>query len=495
MGLTQSVHDPCLFSGNLLSDSSPTSRSKVHVGIYVDDFVFYSEDPAIEQRFQEDLKKKVVVDFMGDVDYFLGTAFTWKSHDDGNLSVHLCQSAFAEFTAHRFAVDRYNRTPNMTPYRSGLPIDSIAAGDPNDPDFKRRRKVYQSIVGSINWLATCTRPDLSPVLSFLASYSQAPSHQHYKAALHALKYMYSTSDYGISFHSDASHTIQAFNHFPHHHDKEAYSDATAPPSPGDCPNLTAFSDACWGGQVGNSVPDGTPLEPFKLRSMSGYLICRTGGPIAWKAIRQKQTAISSCEAEIYATNECTTDLQSIRYRAQDLDMEDAYNRITIYNDNQAAVDWAATCTNKGTKHLNLRENMVREHHQTGLTKVTHIPGVINASDLFTKELKDAAHFRRCRDTFMVSKATFERCGHVMPSHLQSKNDLPYFSIRSPLTLEASRPATRRRKPAVARRSSLPSATRKATEARRYPIVRVTATLDRGVLTRGGRTSASHVVRQ
>jgi hypothetical protein len=282
----------------------------------------------------------------------------------------------------------------------------IPPPDPKDLDLKRQTKVYQSIPGSLNWLATCTRPDLSPVVSFLASYSHAPAHQHYKAAIHVLKYIYSTADYGISFHSNASNTTQAFNHFPHCHDKEAYTGAS-PPSPGDCTSLTAFSDACWGGHVSNSVPDGTPLELFRLRSMSGYLICRTGGPLAWKSIRQDQTAQSSCEAEIIATNECTTGLASLRLRAQDLGMTDAFTRTTIYNDNQAAVDWAASCTNKGTKHINLRENLVREHHQRALTKVTHIPGVINASDLFTKELKDAAHFRRCRDSFMVSKATFD----------------------------------------------------------------------------------------
>lgn len=174
-------------------------------------------------------------------------------------------------------------------------------------------------------------------MSFLASYSHAPSHQHYKAALHAVKYLYSTADYGISFHSDASITIQAFNHFPHYNNKEAYLDA-APPAPGDCHKLTAFSDACWGGQIVNSVPDGTPLEPFKLHSMSGFFICRTGGPLAWKAIRQDQIALSSCEAEIIAANECTTELDSILNRAQDLNMANAFERITIYNDNQAAVD-------------------------------------------------------------------------------------------------------------------------------------------------------------
>jgi hypothetical protein len=108
-------------------------------------------------------------------------------------------------------------------------------------------------------------------------------------------------------------------------------------------------------------------------------------------------------------------------------------RITIYNDNQAAVDWAASCINKGTKHINLRENYVCKRHQRGITKVTHIPGVINASDLFTKEMKDAAHFRPYRDSFMVSKSVFN-CHVINP-----KTFYLFSSVQSKTTLEASRP--------------------------------------------------------
>ena len=166
-----------------------------------------------------------------------------------------------------------NRVPNMTPYRSDLLIDSIPPPDPGDPDQPRHTKVFQHIVGCINWLATCTRPDIAPTLSLLTAYSQVPSTQHYKAAIHALKYLYSTSKYGISFSSKASSTLQAHNHFPHHHDKEAYTNTTPPP-PSECNQLTAFSDACWDRQMENSIPDGMPLELFKLRSLSGYIISR-----------------------------------------------------------------------------------------------------------------------------------------------------------------------------------------------------------------------------
>ena len=417
MGLTPSVHDPCVYRGVCTDTDNPAAeddRAEVHVGIYVDDFVFYSTDSSQEELFRKELGRRCTVDFMGDVDFFLGTSFTWRRRDDGHLAVHLCQRAFTEFVAHRFGVDQMHRCPTMTPYRSGLPIDAIPPPDADDPDQARRTKVYQRLVGSINWLATCTRPNIAPLLTFLATYNQGPSAQHYRSAIEGLRYLYSTADYGISFHSDADSTMRAFNHFPHHHDAEAYSDAT-PPLPDECHKLSAYCDACWGGQFGNSVKDGVPLELFKYRSLSGFLICRSGGPVAWKSVRQEQTALSSCEAEIVATNECTMNLEGVKHQAAEMGFPDASVTTDIYNDNQGCVDWSAAVTTKGIKHMNLKENRVRESQANGLTCVKHIPGKVNPSDIFTKEMKDAAHFRECRDMFMVSLNNFIEHGHVVPS--------------------------------------------------------------------------------
>ena len=285
MGLKASPHYPCLLSGVLEEPNSQKTisedQSQLHVDLYVDEFVVYSSDPSQEVLFQNLFQEHIQVDFMGDVDYFLGNAFTWLQQKDGNISVYLGQSEFTEFTIHRFLVQSANKVPNMTPYRSGFSIDYIPPVDTLDTDLNRRRQVYHSIVGCINWLATCTRPDIAPVLTFLASYSNSPHPQHYKAAVHALKYLTSTNEYGISFHSESSATIQAFNHFCRHHDRESYTEATTP-SPSECHQLNAYCDTNWGGQFGSAVEDSTPLELFKLRSLSGFLICRSGGPIAWE---------------------------------------------------------------------------------------------------------------------------------------------------------------------------------------------------------------------
>jgi hypothetical protein len=66
--------------------------------------------------------------------------------------------------------------------------------------------------------------------------------------------------------------------------------------------LSTYSDACWGSQLGNAILKGIQLPLFKFWSMSGGIVMRSGGPIVWKADCQERTALSSCDAEIRATN-------------------------------------------------------------------------------------------------------------------------------------------------------------------------------------------------
>ena len=56
MGPEASPHFPCLLSGILDKPNSHKTisedQSQLHVGLYVEDFVFYSSDPAQEVLFQ-----------------------------------------------------------------------------------------------------------------------------------------------------------------------------------------------------------------------------------------------------------------------------------------------------------------------------------------------------------------------------------------------------------------------------------------------------------
>jgi hypothetical protein len=414
MGLKQSTHDPCLFHGVPSSPECPAQPgdAPLTVGLYVDDMVYFSVSDDVEQRFEQILASQFKISFMGVVNWFLGTHFTWCDRPNGDISVHLSQVAFAQNLVERYRQQNINLNPRATPYRSGLPIDSLAAytGDMDDPAFLRLRAQYQSIVGSINWLATNTRPDLAPVTSFLGAYNHHPTQQHMDAALYAIKYICNTAEYGIAFHSNSTQAASAFVHFPFHHDLEAYNDAL-PPTAAENHELTAYSDACWGSQLGSSALPGSEIEMFKLRSMSGYMVVRAGGPIAWSSVRQERTSRSSCEAEVRATDECAKEVLSICLRGRDIGLTDDATATSIHNDNQGCVDWCKTTTTSGMKHLDLRGNAVRESIHMGELSIHHIPGVINCADIFTKELKDASQFCLLRDSFMMDRSIFDKLNH------------------------------------------------------------------------------------
>ena len=407
MGLVPSIHDPCLYQGIPSSEDSPADPTDrpLHLGLYVDDLVYYSEDTSVERRFESLLAAKIKVEFMGTVNWFLDTHFEWSSHQDGALSVHLSQEAYAQHLVEKHRLAGLNYNPRATPYRSGCPIDSIpsATVDEDDDAFVKRRESYQSLVGCLNWLAMNTRPDLSTALSFLASYSSCPQQQHLEAALHVVRYLCSTASQGIAYHSSAAAATSAYIHYPPAHDREAYTDASPRPPHGSC---QGFCDANWGSQIGDALPDGEEIELFKYRSMSGYLIMRCGGPIAWKAVRQERTSRSTCEAEIRATDEAVKEILSLRNRCSDMSLPDADAPTCLYNDNQGTVDWSKGTSTKGMRHINLKDCAVRDSIQADEIAIHHIPGVINPSDIFTKEMRNSPNFIMLRDSFMMSAESF-----------------------------------------------------------------------------------------
>ena len=69
-------------------------------------------------------------------------------------------------------------------------------------------------------------------------------------------------------------------------------------------------------------------------------------------------------------------------------------------------------TLKAVRHIELRENSVREWVQDKSIKVSHVAGIDNVSDIFTKEMRDVSHFCRLRDSFMSRLADFNLASRV-----------------------------------------------------------------------------------
>jgi hypothetical protein len=139
--------------------------------------------------------------------------------------------------------------------------------------------------------------------------------------------------------------------------------------------------------------------------MSGAVLFRSGGPLTWKADRQDRTALSSCEAEIRATNMGSRLTINIRNMISHLancgfPINDTSLATPVYNDNNACIKWCHNLTSKGNRHIELRENVNREWVDNGFITVSHVSGKSNPADLFTKEIRHGAHFHRLRDSFM-----------------------------------------------------------------------------------------------
>jgi hypothetical protein len=160
---------------------------------------------------------------------------------------------------------------------------------------------YQSLIGSIGWLLSTTCPDITAAHSFLSSYTNKPVSGHMKAVLYVLHYIHFTHDYDISFTSNDTTPMHSYVHFPPSTDTETYDDAI-PLTLASSNTLLAYSNACWGSQLGSSVADGTLLPLFKFRSMNGGIVFKNRGLVGWLGKRQERMSLSSCEAKICATN-------------------------------------------------------------------------------------------------------------------------------------------------------------------------------------------------
>ena len=127
------------------------------LGLYVDNFVFFSTCDQVEAKFQAILSRLTTVDFMGIVEWFLGIHSSWRI-SQGEVDVHINQSGFLRNLVESFDLQGRSQTPLSTPYCSGMPINAIAAADKDNeyPAQKRHTATYQSLVGSVGWLCNNT---------------------------------------------------------------------------------------------------------------------------------------------------------------------------------------------------------------------------------------------------------------------------------------------------------------------------------------------------
>jgi hypothetical protein len=372
MGLETSDHDHCVFNGKLAPHLPP-----IYLGLYVDDFKYFSTSDETEKLFEKLFEKllgaKCKVDFMGEVSWFLGCKYEWEKLPDGRLTVSITQTAKAEDLIETHGMVDCN--PVSSPYRSGYTIDKIADNGLQVEHKNQLVTKYQSLVGGLLWLQRKSRPDIAAVTHLLAQRSLNPSAGHYEAAKRVLAYLQGTLDRGIRFTQGGS--LVSIN-------------VAFPIRNG------IYTDANWGPQDASHPKDGEMIRIKDAQSLLGHVVMRMGGPICWGCMRETTTmSLSSCESEIYATNEGTKSALNVRNLLIDLQVPEAALTMPLWNDNRGCVDWTkGMSVSKKLQHINMRElSVLRLYQRLGYVSMQHIEGKKSVADIFTKEIKDPAHFR------------------------------------------------------------------------------------------------------
>jgi hypothetical protein len=115
IGLMPNAHDPCLYTGFVQDPRDPSASHlavPLSLGLYVDGFVYFLEDPDVEALFEHLLPEQVKVDLMGLVEWFLGIHFSWRFMSS-QVDVHLNQTGFAANLVEQFCWDSWDPTPRL----------------------------------------------------------------------------------------------------------------------------------------------------------------------------------------------------------------------------------------------------------------------------------------------------------------------------------------------------------------------------------------------
>jgi hypothetical protein len=156
-----------------------------------------------------------------------------------------------------------------------------------------------------------------------------------------------------------------------------------------------YTYANWGPQDASHPKDGDLVDIEDVQSLLGHVVMRMGGPVCWGCMRETETetmSLSSCESEIYATNEGTKSMLTFHNLMRDLNVPKGNQSIPIWNDNRSCVDRTrGVSVSKKLRHINMRELSVRLYQKLGYVDVQHIEGRKNTANIFTKQIKDAAH--------------------------------------------------------------------------------------------------------
>ena len=228
---------------------------------------------------------------------------------------------------------------------------------------------YRAIVGSLIYAMTCTRPDLSWIVSKLSQHLSRPTEGDWTLLKQVMRYVKGTIDSKLHF-TKCSTKME----------------------------LVGYSDADWA----SSVED--------RRSTTGYYFqLNSEGPaISWKSRKQQTVALSTCEAEYMALCETSQEAIYLERVFRDLMCDYDGNKVPvhIFGDNQGSLDLVKNpVKHNKSKHIDIRYHFIRDLCMSNAIELSHVASDNNIADIMTKPLPKSKYdkFRQAMFGVQVEK--------------------------------------------------------------------------------------------
>ena len=243
--------------------------------------------------------------------------------------------------------------PDPTPFPAGAIVD-VRSCRKEKPKVK---DTFRRVIGQLQYLQCSCRPTISYNVSQLSRVQAMPGEEHWKLLKHVLRYLAGTRDAGVEYRKQTPSTRN---------------------------RMAGYSDASWA-----DIPGGVghPLVVDGRKSSLGRALFMNGGPISWKSHVSQIVALSSAEAELFATVECGKVICDIRRMLEHLGEKQAPTPTSLWCDSSSVVSInSKRNTSSKLRHLEIKWFHVRYLAEAGIIEAKKIPGENNPADLFTKAL-------------------------------------------------------------------------------------------------------------
>ena len=335
----QSPADQCVYVRN-------DKDIQTIIAVYVDDLVVMSDDINDLQNVKRALAGRFQMKDLGDLSYCLGISV----QRDGT-TMKLYQKNYVEQLLKTFGMDSCN--PVTTP--SAVDVKLVKSDGSRSVDPVK----YQSIIGSLLYLAMATRPDIAHSVGVLSKFNSCPSETHLTAAKRVIRYLKGTADYGIVYGKSGSDTI-------------------------------GYTDASWGD------------DNDDRHSTTGVVFLSSGGPINWLSKRQTTVALSTAESEYIALFEGTKEAVWLRQLYNSIGQQSS-TPLTIRVDNTSADAIANNSkSSKRVKHMDIKYHFVREAIADKAIATSYCSTECMLADILTKSLP-RPRFMTLRDMLGVKE--------------------------------------------------------------------------------------------